>query len=414
MEVEKRRVGGSLFITILILIVVSDDTLWFGTNGNSSFESIKYGVLLITLGLLFLFNMRTIDLSRVQMSALVCVAMCALVLLTGVLNSDLRTGYFYKCCILMLGFLFARNFSFEAFAETFEKIMFFFAVTSVFFTILATINKALVASFPVFYNSAGTAFYNMLVCMITVSGETVRNYGIFREPGVFQMFLMVGLLFYTYFGKEFKIYRFFIYIVAVGLTYSTTGYIALMIYLILYLVKDNRKLAEKKKKIAVVVLIIVGLLLLLLTTDLLSSDGIVFDKFSNMKRHTTIARFASISANIEMWLQSPIFGKGLIYVSDTFPEISLMRYGYASTHNTNTLFCELATYGILYTVIFVVGYIRLVKIISKRKIEQCLIGAVLLVLVFGEKLTFSPIVYILMFYGLSNRDCVYERIVDRV
>lgn len=412
MEVEKRRVGGSLFITTLILIVVSDDTLWFGTNGNSNFEIIKYGVLLTTLGILFLSNMMTMNLRGVQLPALLCMAMCALVLTTGIFNSDLRTGYFYKCCILVLSFLFVRKFEFEEFAKTFEKIMFFFAATSAFCTILATISKSLVASFPVFYNSAGTAFYNMLVCMITVPGETVRNYGIFREPGVFQMFLMIGLLFYTYFGKEFKIYRFFVYLVALGLTYSTTGYIAAIIYLMLYIVKDTRKISDQKKKLATVALISVGLLFLLTRTDLLSADGMVFDKFSNMKRYTTVARFASISANIEMWLQAPVFGKGLIYVNDTFPELSRMRYGYASTHNTNTLLCELATYGILYTAILVAGYTRLVKRMSERRIEQGLIGAALLVLMFGEKLTFSPIIYVLMFYGLSDRNHIYERLED--
>ncbi len=412
MEWGRARISKSLFWATLVLIVVSDDTLWFGTNGNSNFEIIKYCVLLSTLGLLFLSNMGSMDLRRVHRPALLCMIMCILVLITGVYNSDLRTGYFYKCCILILGFLFVRTFPFEQFVETFEKIMFFFAVTSAFCTILATISKTLVASFPVFYNSAGTGFYNLIVCMITVAGETVRNYGIFREPGVFQMFLMLGLLFYTYYGKKFKIYRLFIYLIALGLTYSTTGYIAVIFYLILYLVKDTRRLLVKKKQMATLVLIIAGLLVLLLKTDLLSTDGIVFNKFSNMKRYTTVARFASVFANIEMWLQGPIFGKGLIYVNDTFPEISLMKYGYASTHNTNTLLCELATYGIVYTSILVAGYVQLVKRISERKIEQVLIGVVLLILMFGEKLTFSPMIYILMFYGLSVRN-IYEIIDDR-
>lgn len=412
MELGNTRINRSLFLATLVIIVVSDDTLWFGTNGNGLFENIKYGVLLVTLGLLFISNMRKMDLRRVQLPALLCGAMCSLVMVTGVLNSDIRMGYFYKCGILLISYLFVRKFSFEEFAVVFEKIMFFFAITSAFCTTLATVNKTLITSFPIFYNLAGNGFYNLIVCMITVSGGTVRNYGIFREPGVFQMFLMLGLLFYTYYGKNFKIYRFVIYLIAIGLTYSTTGYIAVIIYLILYLVKDTRKLAEKKKKLVTVVLIIAGLLLLLLETDLLSVDGMIFDKFSNMKRYTTIARFASVFANIEMWLESPIFGKGLIYVNDTFPKISLMKYGYASTHNTNTLFCELATYGIMYTGIFIAGYIRFAKKISERKIEQGLIGAVLMILMFGEKLTFSPIIYILMFYGLSTRININERKQD--
>lgn len=402
MELNNTKTTKSLFLTTLIMIVVSDDTLWFGTNGNSNFIIIKYFVLLIILSFLFLISTKRIDLNRVQIPALLCIVMCVLVLLTGILNSDLRNGYFYKCCILMLSFLFVKNFSFEAFAETFEKVLFFFAATSAFCTTLATLNKALVSSFPVFYNSAGTEFYNLMVCMIAVPDVTIRNYGIFREPGVFQMFLMLSLLFYTYYGGRIKIYRLVIYLIALGLTYSTTGYIAAGIFLILYLVKYSRKNSEKRTKQVMVVLIIAGLVFLSLTTNLLSRDGIIFNKFTNMRRHTTIARFASVFTNIEMWFNSPILGNGLTYVNDYFPRLCLVRYGYASPDNTNTLLCELSTFGLLYTTIFVIGYSCLLKRFSKRKIEQALIGTILLVLMFGEKLTFSPIIYILMFYGFSS------------
>ena len=136
----------------------------------------------------------------------------------------------------------------------------------------------------------------------------------------------------------------------------------------------------------------------------------VFDKLNNMKRHTTIARFASVFVNIDMWLEKPIFGNGLISVEERFPQLCLLRYDFASPHNTNTLFNELATYGLLYTVIFVIGYVKLVTRFSGRKIEQVMIGLILLLLLFGEKLTFSPIIYILMFYGLSNKNAFRVRL----
>lgn len=409
MELSNKKTNVSLFLATLVIVVVSDDTLWFGTNGNTLFINIKYCVLLACLALIFFSNMRIIDLSRVSSSAVLCGLMCALMLITGVFNSDLRTGYFYKCCLLILSCLFAKNFLFEEFARIFEKIMFFFATTSAFCTLLATVNISLVSGFPIFYNSAKSSFYNLIVCMINVSDKTVRNYGIFREPGVFQMFLMLGLLFYTYYAKEFKIYRFAVYVIAIGLTYSTTGYIALIVYLIVYFVKDTRGFSVKKKKLITIVLIAVALIFILVKTDLLSSDGVVFNKVGDMKRHTTVARLASVFANIEMWLRSPIFGNGLTYVGDNFPEISLMRYGYESPDNTNTLLCELATYGLLYTVIFVMGYVRFIKKITEKKVEQVLIGIVLVVLSCGEKLTFSPIIYILLFYGFSRKNDFYER-----
>lgn len=405
MNLSNAKSNKSLFLATLIMIIVSDDTLFFGTNANSQFVSIKYGILLTTLGILFFsgagrMNSRT----AVHTSAVLCVGMCVLVLITGVINSDLRTGYFYKCAIFMLSCLFVQKFSFEEFAHVFEKIMFFFAVTSAFCTGLATINRNIFSFFPIFYNSANVGFYNLLICMIPVTGETIRNYSIFREPGVYQMFLMLGLIFHTYYGENFKIYKLIIYLIALVLTYSTTGYFVLIIYMVLYLVKRNHTFSQSKKKYVALFLMIAGVIFLSLKTDLLSSEGVVFDKLDNMKRETTIARFASVSVNIDMWLEKPIFGNGLISVEERFPQLCLLRYGFASPHNTNTLFNELATYGLLYTLIFTIGFIKLTKRFSERKIEQVMIGLIFLVLLFGEKLTFSPIIYILMFYGLSNKN----------
>lgn len=140
---------------------------------------------------------------------------------------------------------------------------------------------------------------------------------------------------------------------------------------------------------------------MVLCTDLLTAEGLVFGKLFNMKRNTMIARFSSVFANIEIWKESPIFGAGLITVDKRFPILSYQLYGKATSHNTNTLLCELATYGVIYVGILVCGYIKLSCAMSNRNIERLLILVILFVLFCGEKLTFSPIIYVLLFYGLS-------------
>jgi hypothetical protein len=392
-----------IFAIAFIVIVVSDDTLWFGTNANPVFITLKYVILLSALACIFVANLNSLSLKKVHVPAIICGLMCLLILTTGIVNSDLRSGYYYKCVILIMSYLIARQYRFEDFAVCFEKIIYFFAVVSVVFTAIASINRSLLSIFPTFVNSAGTRFYNLIVYMVPVSTSLARNYGIFREPGIFQMFLMIGLLFHTYYSKEFKILKLIIYSLAVILTYSTTGYIALIVYMILYLVKGNEKISDNKKKLIAVILMIGGLAFLALQTNLLSSEGIVFDKLGNMRRHTTIARFSSIFANIDMWLKKPLTGIGLTEVELMFPQISFQRYGFASTHNTNTLLCELSTFGIIYFLLFTNGYIKLIKKIGNNNIERMMVGLIVLILLFAEKLTFSPLIYILMFFGYFGK-----------
>ena len=397
---------------VAIIIVVSDDTLLFGTNSDATFETLKYVILIGVLFVLSLSLLPWLDFRNVSYTNISCAVLCILVLLCGIINGDLRTGYYYKCIILILSCEIGKILSLKDFAQKFEKIMFILAFISVICTLIAEVNLSVFSVFPVFYNSANTAFYNMGIYMIPASRILLRNYGIFREPGVYQMFLILALLFHVYYAKKIKVSHLVMFILAIVLTFSTTGYIALVFFLILFLIKRNEFFSENKKKYAMVFLLILGILFMVTQTDLLSGNGIVFNKFSNIKRTTMIARFSSIFANIEIWKENPIFGVGLIRVNERFPMLSYQLYGKAVSHNTNTLLCELATYGIIYTGILIYGYIKLSHALSVKVIERILILLIIFILACGEKLTFSPIIYILLFYGISfpKRNSEIERV----
>lgn len=386
-------------LLVTIIVIVSDDTLWFGTNSNTLFVPLKYIILIGTLCVLSLKLVQKFSLDKISRASLGCVGLCILVLLSGIINGDLRTGYFYKCIILILSCEITHYMNFKEFIDKFEKLMFGLAAFSVICTFLAMISLSMFSIFPIFYNSAGKAFYNLGIYMIPVSKNLLRNYGIFREPGVYQMFLVVALVFELYSAKV-KISHLIIYILAIVLTFSTTGYIALMFGLMLFFVKKNDSLAEKNKKYVMLFFVLLGFLYMSFCTDLLSAEGMVFNKLFNMKRNTMIARFSSVFANLEIWKESPIFGAGLIKVDKMFPILSYQLYGKAISHNTNTLLCELATYGGIYTAILIYGYVKLSCAMSDRNLERLLILIIIGILSCGEKLTFSPIIYILLFYGL--------------
>lgn len=388
---------------VVIIIVVSDDTLMFGTNSNTIFETIKYMILIMLLFGLSIKFLPRINLQSIKYTSIICAVLCALVLISGILNEDLRTGYFYKCIILILSCEITKSLNLKEFAIIFEKNLFVLAFVSVVCTLIAEINLSIFSIFPVFYNSANTPFYNLGIYMIPVSKLLLRNYGIFREPGVYQMFLILALLFHIYYTEKIRISHLAVFILGIVFTFSTTGYIALALFLLLFLIKKNDIFSENKKKYIVVFLLILGIIYMITQTNLLSTDGMIFDKFLNTKRTTTIARTSSVFANIEIWKKNPIFGAGLIKVSELFPKLSYELYGKAVSHNTNTLLCELATYGLIYTIILVSGYIKFSHTLSEKKVERILVLLIIFILSCGEKLTFSPIIYILLFYGISSQ-----------
>lgn len=384
------------YVIVLVTILFSDDTLFFGTPGNDIFIIIKYVIL---FGLyLWLLTSYHYTFSHESIPKLVCLIMCGCVLLSGIINSDLRLGVFYKCFILMLCLLIASKLKYEEYSKAFTDIIAFIAAISVFFMCVATISFSILSLAPTFTNIADQPFYNFFVFLVPTDVEHLRNYGLFREPGVFQMYLIMALIFNTYNSKCFNIRYFIILSIALIFTYSTTGFIAYGVYLIVfYLLRKKIRISNKNLR-KLILLLIAGISFLLLKTDLLSSEGMIFDKFENTNRSTTVARLASYTSSYDLWCESPVWGNGLTKTEDKFKEITYAFYGQEST-NTNTLMSELATYGTLFFILICSGLILFVKKIGVTFLDKSLLFLIFIILSTGEKLTFSPFFYIICFYG---------------
>ena len=347
-------------------------------------------------------------------SFVICLVMCMFVLLTGLINNDLTGGYFYKCSILLLSILFTKAIGFEKFAILFEKIIYSLAIISIICFILSSINKDLFSFFPILVNSKGNRFYNLLIDIIPIN-TSMRNFGIFREPGVYQFFLIISAAFHIHFGGA-KLKHILVYVIALIFTYSTTGYLALFGIVVIYILQKSHSRKEAIKKILSVLLICAGFVALFMFTDLLSKNGVIFQKFYNSHSISGIARFASVTENIRIFLSSPILGVGMADLAEKFPLYALSQYGYLSKDNTNTVLAEFATFGFIYGLIIVYGMIGFSKRLFNGKMNNIIFMVTLTILFCGEKFTFNPIVYILLFYGirymqfrLSQRKKVMKR-----
>ena len=81
--------------------------------------------------------------------------------------------------------------------------------------------------------------------------------------------------------------------------------------------------------------------------------GIVFNKLK-VENSSRDSRFGSISANVQIFLESPMFGKGWEYVEDKFVYFASLGT-YRGAHNTNTFLKILAIYGMAFF-ICMLGY----------------------------------------------------------
>ena len=305
-----RHLGQNKIINIIVLvtILVSDDTLFFGTPGNDTFILIKYVVL---FGLyVWLITSYHHTVSHDSLTKIICGVMCGCVIFSGIINSDLRLGVFYKCFILMLSLVIASKLRYNEYSKAFTDIIVVIATISVVFMSIATISLSLLSFAPVYTNIADQPFYNFLVFLVPTDVEHLRNYGFFREPGVFQMYLIMALIFNTYSTNNFKLKYFIILSIALVFTYSTTGFIAYGVFLIVFFLQSKKNRIAKSILRKITLLLIVSITFLSLKTDLLSSEGMIFDKFENTNRGTTIARLASYTSTFDLWCESSISSVG--------------------------------------------------------------------------------------------------------
>lgn len=393
----KRYLHNIAFITVFISIFVTDDTLMFGTNSVTLFVNLKY-IVIFGLLMLLMFQRSKQDISSI--SKLTAFMMCGLILLSAIINNDLRMGCLFKCVIILLAYFTTKRISLSAYTHYYVQIMYGISAISIVGMVLCTISMSLISFAPVLTNTADTAFYNLLVFATPVDADSLRNYGVFREPGVFQMFIILALIFHIYLSERINMKYFVVFTVALALTYSTTGYIAYGIFLIMYILHAKRKNISKKTTNRIIILALISGAILYAKTDILSSDGMVFGKFNQTERKTTIARMASFTSSYEIWKTSPIFGAGLEKTETKFKQITFRDYLWEGT-NTNTIMSELATNGIIYTLLFLIGIILFIDKVGFKLGDKICFFVIILVLSAGEKLCFSPFFYTLLFYGWS-------------
>lgn len=402
---SKRIVNNKLLlIMVIIAIVVSDDTLLFGTNLDNRFISAKYIIIIATFCLLFI----RVFAERIKINAnvfLIAITMMSLLIISCVLNNDFRLGYFYRCILVMSGLLFTTVISFDDFTLHYDKVMKSLAIASLIGFALFRSFAIVLDLFPTVLNSAHMEFYNLFFTVIPkYSGGFARNYGIFREPGVFQMFLIIGLMFQMFALKRPRTKVQIVYIIALVTTFSTTGYIALIFVAILYFTKKNDSHGEKTSKVIIIVCLLLILIYLLFFTGFIYKEGYgsVFGKLTDSTNASLSARLASVVVNLKLFFNSPVWGVGVTHVDTSFAPLAQSILGVYTIHNTNTVFWQLAAYGAIFTFLWLCGIYKLCRRLSVKKIDTMVIFIIFMILFFGENLSYSLITSVLLFYGLNG------------
>ena len=229
---------------------------------------------------------------------------------------------------------------------------------------------------PCVYNSVGGQFYNFGLAFVVPDPYWHRNYGIFREPGVYQYFLILGLYLNHYALIWRKNWQMWLVsgILAVTMlsTFAVGGFIEMGLFVV-FLYFDKKYYRTKPGKwfgvgAVVAAVAAVGALLAIFRTQAFGLTVFyeIYDMFLRLttKSNSLVDRLGAIFANLSLFLKSPLLG-------DTVANVL-----HGTTHNTSSTLILFAMFGIVGGALNVVAWFALAW-----KKERCIFGNLVLLLI---------------------------------
>jgi hypothetical protein len=408
-----------LYITVFILIYATQETLLFGDTSNHTFINIAQLSNFIII-LLCLIAPKNLDLrdKRIRLAMPLFLLVCMWITYVINIRHESISHYILKSGILLGAYMVTITFDADEFFRAFEKIFYFFAVFALLTYFVAYLLPGLLNKLPIATNSMYVPYYSFIFSNLgtnTYLGSSFyRLQGVFREPGVYSIYLCIVLFLLLFRNDKINIKYVLICLLSTILTFSTTGYVSVAILFFAFFME---KVDRKKVKFKRILFILFAIVLFygLFYTNLLGGDGIIFSKLSkgNDTYISGIARFASFYVNIYVFLHNPIFGYGVYALNDVYRDLSFQLMGMSTGDNTNSFLFNFAAHGILYGSTMMLGWMLFLKRKSNGILSFILLALAFILALSCEYILNNMIFYIIVFYGYSRIKCEPTSIESR-
>lgn len=389
---------------VLYLILRSGAAIVIAQGERSNF----FDIGLIMFLLLYILIHRT----QIHVEAILFIAFfVTLVSFTFFINNDSRPiTYVVTASRLIVTLLIAQCLPFDKYRKYFVAIISTLAIFSLGFNLLQPFFSDYYTRAPVIILSY-IHYHNWGVWLYRLDGS-VRNTGIFWEPGAFQVFLNLALIFVLFdleINKKLKLLSATALTLAVYTTYSTTGYIVLFLIFVAYLLAYH----ANNLSLSNIAIIIIGILIIILLFYIFVVQNPVISDKLNIEEtlgNSFQSRINGLDLDLDLIKSSPITGVG----SANYQKYQAEQPGYydrvtrSTTSSTYTSIGAVFGLPIMFTFFFFQA--KLIWHISLRKITPFIVVLAALVLMFStEGFIRFLLFYILFWYGFLAESVIKTR-----
>ena len=235
-----KNAGLVQYIIVLVLIYLSGSIYFIEFNYRSA---VIFSFIAILIIYIFLVKEKKFQYATI-MNLIVLVS---LVIITVSINGDFMLSPYIAIILqIFIAFLTTKIIKIEDFKIMYIKIIVTLGVISLLFHSLGMINPSIITILPKSEALASVDYYNAIIHVyqsLIGYGRLViqtRNSGIFWEPGAYQAFLNLGLIFFLENLNSNKLLKngnktiYLIFFITILSTYSTTGIILFMFISLMY------------------------------------------------------------------------------------------------------------------------------------------------------------------------------------
>lgn len=385
---------------IILLIIVSRESFWFGTYGNSFLFTLR-DVVLMLLPVVLVFTNTTYKITN--KSAGLLFFSFLMFFFTTVVNGNTLGGPLLMISAFITSLYVTNIVKIDVYLGAFSKIITLLSIFSIIVwggCAIGTISPA------IGYNIIGTPFLYKFFNVFFLDDESflLRNCSIFREPGVFMIYLnlslIIELIYIPILYGKFNVKCIVVLFVALLSTFSTGGIVtgALIVFIAL--------LHQKKMNFATIMILFLigsGVLFIINNDDVFA---FVFGKFDNMNEYGSgFTRLASFVLPLNIILDNPFFGVGYnnyYALFDEYCQDIFYRSIDAQSQSTNTFMTLGAVWGTWFLILFLYGIYKFTKrIYADRGLIQKGLFITILLMLCNEAMIYCIPLYIIMFYGLN-------------
>ncbi|MBU5450129.1 O-antigen ligase [Acetivibrio sp. MSJd-27] len=348
--------------------------------------------------------MRFSNISVDKNTAVVFLIMILNILVTFLYNKESK-NFFINFAQILLAFLFVSIVSFQNFVQKFTKLMYFLAAYSLIVYLIALLIPQVLTFFPITYNIQRLPAYNLGFSVVVQESNMLRNNGFFWEPGAYQTFLNLALIFLLFTKYKIEWKSIFVITFAIVTTYSTTGYICAGLIYIVYmwqrLFERQEKNNKKLKLIFIFTILFTGAVITYsilpnyVQHQLFGKVSIYFSDSDSIYATSSSVRFDAVKYAVEAFKKSPYIGLGREGFQAYIEQIT----------GRNVITCTplnwFAVYGVVMGILCNWGFFLLLikKYFSNGKMVSILLWCIVILLLSSEDYSRNPTILLFVFYG---------------